>query len=133
MGYIKTPRHNRLGTGKLRDIVFLKARLHQQQADEGILRKRLARHVGYKSSVTSGVISKMAFLGERLIIPRVDNLQEFFFRLAYDILSQFGNHKSYHALKEAYYWLNMEHDLEESYILGCEECQQNEASAGPPA
>lgn len=41
--------------------------------------------------------------------------------------------KSYLALKDAYYWPNMKHDLESSYIPACEECQCNKPSTKPPA
>jgi hypothetical protein len=38
------------------------------------------------------------FLGSRLLIPCVDNLQETLFTLAHDALGHFGADKSYAAL-----------------------------------
>lgn len=83
-------------------------------------------NLGYK--MKDGLI----FLGEHLVVPRIDNLRETFFRLAHDNLGHFGTLKSYHALKDAYYWPHMKQDLEQSYIPGCEDCQRNKPSTKPP-
>lgn len=74
--------------------------------------------------ITDGLI----YLNNRLVIPRTDNLRDFFFRLAHDSLGHFGADKSYAALRSAYYWPNMRCDLEESYIKQCDDCQRYKSS-----
>ncbi|GAW05905.1 reverse transcriptase-RNase H-integrase [Lentinula edodes] len=80
-------------------------------------------------------ISKLWYIGDRLIVPRVANIREELFRLAHDNLGHFGFDKSYAALREAYYWPHMRRDLEKAYVPACDECQRNKSStqkkAGP--
>jgi hypothetical protein len=73
------------------------------------------------------------YAGYRLIIPRVGDIREQLFRLAHDTLSPFGSDKSYVALRDAYYWPNMQRDLEESYIPTCVDCQRNKSRTKRPA
>jgi len=47
------------------------------------------------------------YVGNRLIIPRTDNLCEMLFILAHDVLGHFGFYKTYGSLQDAYYWPNM--------------------------
>jgi hypothetical protein len=56
------------------------------------------------------------------VIPRVDDLHEHLFHAAHDAAGQFGVDKSYSLLRSSYYWLNMHHDLVDSYIPSCGEC-----------
>lgn len=55
--------------------------------------------------------------------------------LVHDDMGHFGADKSYATLHDTYYWPNMWHDLEESYIPGCDDCQRNKSctscKAGP--
>lgn len=75
------------------------------------------------------------YMGERLVIPRVANLREMLYQLAHDNLGHFGFDKSYKSLRDAYYWPNMRHDLENAYIPACPDCQRNKSRttkrAGP--
>lgn len=88
------------------------------------------RKLAENPSARDGVqlIDGLIYLNDRLVIPRTDNLREFFFRLAHDSLGHFGADKSYAALRSAYYWPNMRRDLEESYIKQCDDCQRNKSS-----
>jgi len=47
------------------------------------------------------------YVGDRLIIPRTNNLRETLFILAHDVLGHFGFYKTYSSLRNAYYWPNM--------------------------
>ena len=47
------------------------------------------------------------YIGDRLLIPRITDIQENLFRLAHDTLGHFGSDKLYAALRDAYYWPNM--------------------------
>jgi hypothetical protein len=44
----------------------------------------------------------------------------------------FGRDKSYHMLKNNYYWPNMRKELEDAYIPSCSECQQNKSPTRKP-
>ena len=68
-------------------------------------------------------INNLWYVGNCLLIPKVGELQENLFHLAHDTLGHFGADKAYAVLCDSYYWLNMRHDLEKSYIPSCEECQ----------
>jgi hypothetical protein len=72
------------------------------------------------------------YLGLRLVIPRVGDIRENLFRLAHDCLGHFGTDKSYAALRDAYYWPNMQRDLEQSHIPGCVDCQRNKSRTMKP-
>lgn len=75
------------------------------------------------------------FVGNRLIIPRVDNLREELFHAAHDAAGHFGADKSYALLRASYYWPHMRKDLVESYIPSCTDCLRNKSkttgTAGP--
>jgi hypothetical protein len=73
------------------------------------------------------------YIGTRLVIPQVGDVRESLFRLAHDCLGHFGADKSYAALRDAYYWPNMQQDLELSYIPGCVDCQCNKSRTTKPA
>jgi hypothetical protein len=64
----------------------------------------------------------LMYINDQLIIPCITHLRETIFRLAHDKLGHFGINKSYTSIHQSYYWLNMRHDLEESYIPACPEC-----------
>jgi hypothetical protein len=72
------------------------------------------------------------YIRDRLLIPRITDLRENLFRLAHDTLGHFGADKSYAALHDSYYWLNMRRDLEQSYIPSCVDCLHNKSRTTRP-
>jgi hypothetical protein len=72
------------------------------------------------------------YVGSRLLIPRTSGVRESLFCLAHDNMGHFGKDKSYHLLKDDYYWPNMRKDLEEAYIPSCAECQWNKSTTWRP-
>jgi hypothetical protein len=72
------------------------------------------------------------YIGDRLLIPRVTDVCENLFCLAHDTLRHFGADKSYAALQDSYYWLNMCRDLEQSYIPSCIDCLGNKSRTTHP-
>ena len=72
------------------------------------------------------------YVGSWLVVPRVENLQEDIFKLAHDISSHFGSHKTYDLICDDFYWPNMRKDLTEAYIPGCESCQRNKSPTSRP-
>jgi hypothetical protein len=72
------------------------------------------------------------YIGDHLLIPRVANICENLSRLAHDCLGHFGVDKSYASLHDAYYWPNMHHNLEQSYIPSCVDCQRNKSQTTKP-
>lgn len=75
----------------------------------------------------------LIFIHDRLVIPRVGDLREVFFRLAHDSLGHYGINKMYASLCNAYYWPNMRKELETGYVPSCDECQQNKSSTAKAA
>jgi len=72
------------------------------------------------------------YIGNRLIIPQTGTLHETLFSLAHDALGHFGFNKTYGSLREAYYWPNMQRDLEQGYVPSCPDCQHNKLSTIKP-
>ena len=72
------------------------------------------------------------YIGDRLIILCAGNLRKLLFALAHDILGHFGFHKTYSSLRAAYYWPNMQRDLEQGYIASCPDFQHNKSSTVKP-
>jgi hypothetical protein len=72
------------------------------------------------------------FIDNCLVVPNSKNIQETLFRLAHNQLGHFGLPKTYGSLRESYYWPNMGRNLEEGYIPGCPDCQQNKARTMKP-
>jgi hypothetical protein len=70
------------------------------------------------------------YIGSQLLILRYRDIHENIFRLAHDTLGHFGADKSYTAIWDSYYWPNMRHDLEDTYVPGCADCQRNKATVG---
>ncbi|GBE88839.1 hypothetical protein SCP_1402470 [Sparassis crispa] len=64
----------------------------------------------------------LLFIGDRLVIPHVPKLREAIFRLVHNSLGHFRFDKSYAAICNGYYWPNMCKELEELYVLACEDC-----------
>src|ERR1700683_3577668 len=56
-------------------------------------------------------VNGLWYVGNCLLIPHVGDIHENLFRLTHDSLGHFGTDKSYAMLHDAYYWLNMCHDL----------------------
>ena len=54
------------------------------------------------------------------------------FHLSHDTLGHFGADKSYANLRDAYYWPNMQQDLEKVYIPSCVDCQRNKSPTTKP-
>lgn len=52
-------------------------------------------------------VNKLWYIGDCLLIPRVENVRETLFCLAHDTLGHFGADKLYASLWDAYYWPNM--------------------------
>jgi hypothetical protein len=78
----------------------------------------------------NGLVKKndLWFLGERLLIPRANDVRELLFYMAHDALGHFGFDKSYESLRNDYYWPNMRRDLENAYIKSCPDCQRKKSS-----
>ncbi|KAJ8482179.1 hypothetical protein ONZ51_g5513 [Trametes cubensis] len=74
----------------------------------------------------------LLYVGDRLVIPRVNSLRESLFRCAHDALGHFGFDKSYGALRDSYYWPGMRKELEEMYIPSCTDCQRNKSTTTKP-
>lgn len=78
------------------------------------------------------VRDRLLYVGERLVVPRVNSLREDLFQLAHDALGHFGMDKSYGALRSGYYWPHMRKDMESLYLPGCEQCQRNKSPTHKP-
>lgn len=72
------------------------------------------------------------FVDNRLFVPNSKNTRELIFRLAHDHLGHFGAQKSYHALRDSFFWPNMRRDLEHAYIPSCADCQRNKSRTTKP-
>jgi hypothetical protein len=77
-------------------------------------------------------VNNLWYIGDRLLIPRVNDIRETLFRLAHDTLGHFGADKSYASLRDAYYWPNMCRDLEKAYIPSCPDCLRNKSCTSRP-
>ena len=77
-------------------------------------------------------INDLWYIGDRLLIPQIMDIREILFRLAHDTLGHFGVDKSYASLQNAYYWPNMQCDLEQAYIPSCTDCLQNKSPTMRP-
>jgi hypothetical protein len=75
----------------------------------------------------------LLFIGSQLIIPKYKNLREHLYQLAHDNLEHFGADKSYAALREDFYWPNMQKNLLKGYIPSCPDCQRNKSLTDKPA
>jgi hypothetical protein len=73
------------------------------------------------------------FIGQHLVIPKHNRLQESLFQLAHDNLGHFGTEKSYDSLQNDFYWLNMRKDLVNVYVPSCTDCQRNKNSTSKPS
>lgn len=85
-----------------------------------------------KSGSGVRVSNRLLYVGDRLVIPRVPELREGIFRLAHDALGHFGVDKSYAAIRGAYFWPKMWHELESMYIPSCDSCQRNKGETRRP-
>lgn len=75
----------------------------------------------------------LLFVGNRLVIPRNQNLREQLYQAAHDAMGHLGFDKSYAALRDSYFWPNMRDDLEKAYIPSCSKCQRNKSRTSAPA
>jgi hypothetical protein len=73
------------------------------------------------------------YIGDRLLIPCTGTIREDLFRLAHDTVGHFGADKSYATLQDAYYWPNMQRDLEKAYIPLCTDCLCNKSATTKPS
>ena len=80
------------------------------------------------TSLGATLVNSLWYTGNRLLIPRVNDLRENLFHLAHDTLGHFGADKVYAALQDACYWPNMQQDLERANIPSCEPCQWNKSA-----
>ena len=63
----------------------------------------------------------------------LNNIKRSYEQVAHDSLGHFGAEKSYAALCNCYYWLNMQKDFETLYIPECINCQYNKScTTWPP-
>ena len=74
----------------------------------------------------------LLYMGHRLLIPNIPQIQELLYNLAHDTLGHFGFDKSYEALRDSYYWPNMRQDLKQAYIPSCSPCQCNKSRTTKP-
>ena len=72
------------------------------------------------------------YIGDRLLIPCFGTIRENLFHLAHDTSGHFRADKSYATLRDAYYWPNMQRDLEKAYIPSCMDCLCNKSSTQKP-
>lgn len=72
------------------------------------------------------------FIDERLYVPNGTQTREVLFRLAHDKLGHFGTAKTYHTLRDSFYWPGMRRSLENAYIPSCTECQRNKSRTQKP-
>jgi hypothetical protein len=72
------------------------------------------------------------FVNDHLIIPNQTKVHKALFQLACDNLGHFGVPKTYATLHESFYWPGMKHNLKDSYIPSCADCQQNKACTTQP-
>jgi hypothetical protein len=71
------------------------------------------------------------YMGDQLIIPHVKKSMKFCFN-SHDVLGHFSFDKTYGSLHSAYYWPNMQRDLENGYVASCPECQCNKSVITKP-
>lgn len=69
----------------------------------------------------------LLYLNDCLVIPRIAHLRKTIFWLAHDDLGHTCLDKSYAAIQDYFYWLNMCHNLENSYIPACTKCVRNKS------
>ena len=77
------------------------------------------------------MVDGLMYLGDHLIIPWHSDIQDTLFLLAHDLLRHFGFEKSYSALRDSYYWPQIQKDLE-AYIPSCTACQCNKLPTQRP-
>lgn len=88
-------------------------------ADESLLRdiiagyqdddfaKQLTKDIKAGSIESAQKENDLLYVGCHLLIPNIPCIHELFYNLAHDTLGHFGFDKSYEALCDSYYWLNM--------------------------
>jgi hypothetical protein len=79
------------------------------------------------------ILDDLLYVGNRLAIPRVNDIRELLFNLAHDTLGHFGFDKSYGSLRTSFYWPKMRHDLQNAYVKGCADCQRNKSITTLPS
>ena len=72
------------------------------------------------------------FIDDRLFIPNAKDTREILFRIAHDKIGHFGSPKTYHALRDAFYWPRMKQTLEKAYVPSCAQCQRNKSRTTKP-
>jgi hypothetical protein len=105
-----------------------------QKVKDGYAADEFCKKITNRKSNMPGVRNegRLWYINNHLLIPRVGGVLKQLFRLAHDCSGHFRMDKSYASLRECYYWLGMWCDLEESYILACQDCQQNKSQTGRP-
>ena len=114
------PDESTVGINAVLSIIMDKAILLQILA--GYKEDKFCKWVAASSMKGWHKQNSLWYIGERLLIPRMANLHKNLFQLAHNTLGHFCVEKSYAALRDAYYWPNMQHDLEHSYIPSCADC-----------
>jgi hypothetical protein len=72
-------------------------------------------------------VNNLWYIGNQLVISCYGTVCKDLFHHAYNTLGHFGSDKSYSAIRDCYYWPNMQHDLETAYVLACTACQRNKS------
>ena len=72
-------------------------------------------------------------IDDRVMVPDFNNVRGRLFALAHDSLGHYGFAKTYSTLRNDFYWPGMRHDLENSYIPSCPDCQRNKSRTSKPA
>lgn len=73
-------------------------------------------------------VNSLQYVSNCLLIPQYSDVHKNIFWLTHNNSGHFGPDKAYTLLCNAYYWLNMQCDLEKSYIPSCTDCQRNKLS-----
>jgi len=99
------------------------------------IRKMLKEGKQYKHYyIKRGLIYNQGLDNDRLVIPRVNELQLPILKQNHDIpiVGHVGVHKTYDNIYKNFYWMGLEETVKK-YIRGCETCQMNKSSKQKPS
>lgn len=95
-----------------------------KKIEDGYLTNEFCKQVATTSMKGWTSSNGLWYINDRLLIPCVSDLCEQLFRLVHDSLGHFGPDKSYASVRDAYYWPNMQWDLEQACIPFCSDKQE---------
>ena len=84
-------------------------------------------HLAQNAILGAHLINGLWYTGDCLMILRTGDVCENLFCLMHDTLGHFSADKCYANLCDAYYWPNIQTDLEKLYVPLCADCQQNKS------